>query len=98
MTESSRRQKRVKPQGSGTFTVINSALFVLYTLLSLTVAFMMYTYNFLAFRHLNVIIGVALSASFFSGTLSDYEQKSKVVDYVGNDHCKYCLSACPLHF
>ncbi|MGT2686391.1 LCP family glycopolymer transferase CpsA [Streptococcus porcinus] len=83
MTESSRRQKRIKPKGNGTFTIINVALFILYTLLSLTVAFMMYTYNFLAFRHLNIIIGVALSALFFLTLFLIISKKAKWLTMLG---------------
>lgn len=50
---------------SGTsFSIINFALLVLYAILSLIIIFLMYTYNFLAFHHFNLIVAGILFLLF----------------------------------
>ncbi|MFZ2484290.1 MAG: LCP family protein, partial [Streptococcus parauberis] len=56
MAAKSRSRRGSTSNGSRSFSVINLALLLLFTVLSLIITFLMYTYNFLAFHHFNLIV------------------------------------------
>ncbi|WP_421038375.1 LCP family protein [Streptococcus hyointestinalis] len=64
MTHSShsRRNRRESKNPKSVLTIVNSVLLVLYGVLSLYTLYTMYSYNFLAFRYVNVLLTVVLLA------------------------------------
>lgn len=64
MTRSShsRRNRRESKNPKSVLTIVNSVLLVLYGVLSLYTLYTMYSYNFLAFRYVNVLLTVVLLA------------------------------------
>ncbi|MGT2932818.1 LCP family glycopolymer transferase CpsA [Streptococcus catagoni] len=83
MTSKSRSKKRSKSEGSSTFTIINLALLTLYTILSIFIGFMMFSYNFLAFRHLNIGLGIVLVFLFFLSLVLIFRKKAKIFTMIG---------------
>lgn len=83
MSTRSRKNKKSSRRGNGTFTLINFALLAFYAILSIIVGFMMYSYNFLAFHHLNLIIAAALVALFFLALLLVIKKKAKLFTMIG---------------
>lgn len=78
-----RSKKSSKNKKTSSFTIINLALVTLFTLLALMVTFMMYSYNFLAFHHLNMIVALGLLAIFIVSLLLIILKKAKLLTMIG---------------
>lgn len=83
MISESRSNKSSKNKKSSSFTIINLALVTLFALLALIVSFMMYSYNFLAFHHLNLIVALGLLALFIVSLLLIILKKAKLLTMIG---------------
>ncbi|MGT2754006.1 LCP family protein [Streptococcus ovis] len=76
---SRRAQSKKKKTGSHrTWSMINSALLTLYTVLAAFFTYQMFRHHFLAFRHLNVILTGILVAIFVFGLLLLLSKKAKL--------------------
>lgn len=64
MASRSRSSHGTTKKSGTSFSIINFALLVLYAILSLIIIFLMYTYNFLAFHHFNLIVAGILFLLF----------------------------------
>lgn len=78
-----RSKKSSKNKKTSSFTIINLALVTLFALLALIVSFMMYSYNFLAFHHLNLIVALGLLALFIVSLLLIILKKAKLLTMIG---------------
>ncbi|MGT2887224.1 LCP family glycopolymer transferase CpsA [Streptococcus didelphis] len=78
MTRQSRHTQSSTSEPSNSFSMINLVLLSLYTILSVIVIFMMYSYNFLAFRHLNSIVGFLILVLFLLSLILIILKKAKL--------------------
>lgn len=63
---------------NGTWLIVNSAFLALYTVLSGVFIFRMYAHQFLAFRHVNIIVTVVLIAVFVFALIRLLRKKAKL--------------------
>ncbi|EHJ56172.1 hypothetical protein HMPREF9318_01942 [Streptococcus urinalis FB127-CNA-2] len=82
MASKRRNQKKSKQSSNGNFGIINLALLILFTILSIIVSFMMYSYNFLAFHHLNIVISAILLFLFFFTLVMLFRKKAKLLTMI----------------
>ncbi|MGT2960664.1 LCP family glycopolymer transferase CpsA [Streptococcus caballi] len=79
MATHSRRRSSKSSSQSATWTIVNLAFLVLYTILTGIVLFNMYTYNFLAFRHINIIYTVVLALVFLLALILIIRKKAQLL-------------------
>ncbi|AXQ79727.1 LytR family transcriptional regulator [Streptococcus chenjunshii] len=82
MASRSGKRKVSKPSNS-IWTVINFILLALYTLLSGMVIFTMFSHNFLAFRHINIILTAGLLLVLLAGLALAVLKKGKLLTSLG---------------
>ncbi|KHD44224.1 LCP family glycopolymer transferase CpsA [Streptococcus hongkongensis] len=82
MVSKSRSRASSTKKGATSFNIINSALLMLYTVLSLIVTFMMYTYNFLAFHHLNLVVAGILFFFFILWLILIVKKQAKILSMI----------------
>ncbi|AND79469.1 LCP family protein [Streptococcus pantholopis] len=82
MATRSSKRKNSKSNNS-TWTVVNLTLLVLYALLAGMVIFTMFSHNFLAFRHINLILTAVLLLVFAIGLILIILKKGKILTSLG---------------
>lgn len=71
--------KKKKTGSSRTWNIINSALLTLYTVLTAFFIYQMYRHQFLAFRHVNMILTAILVAIFVFGLILVLTKRAKLI-------------------
>lgn len=82
MASKSRSRRSSTSNGSRSFSIINVALLLLFTVLSLIITFLMYTYNFLAFHHFNLIVAGILFLLFLFWFILIIRRRAKFLSMI----------------